>query len=673
MFKNMSVGKKIGLGFGLILFLLVIVAMWSIGGIGGIINGFDEVTEGLDLQAEITQREVDHLNWANAVNALLTDENVTELDVQLDPHKCGFGKWYYGDGRKAAEGRIPKIKGLLADIGDPHKNLHQSAVEIKQIFRQADAHLPNFLTEKEVDHLKWVSKCRALFLENNDRLDIEVDDHRCSLGGFLHGEKGKEVAASDPELAQLVEALKAPHLDLHNSAIAIQKQWDNTDEAAKTKAYETFTSQTLPALTRTQGALKVLKDKADDMVGGMEKSNVIYANQTKPNLQDVQKLLGEIKEVTKTRVVADTEEMIASSATTRFAVVLLSCVASIAGIVLAFFIARGITRALKKVIEGLNQGAAQVTSASGQVAQSSQQMAEGASEQASSLEETSSSLEEMASMTKQNAGNAKQANTMAGDARKSTDSGREAMARMSEAIGKIKTSSDETAKIIKTIDEIAFQTNLLALNAAVEAARAGEAGKGFAVVAEEVRNLAQRSAEAAKNTSELIEESQKNADSGVTVSSEVESILQSVAEGVQKVSELIAEVAAASEEQSQGIEQVNSAVAQMDKVTQSNAANAEESASAGEELSAQARELNEMVNVLMTVVGGNNGESNGGIATASAGMQQNGPKSRVHSMLRHESDAHGGEADLAIVGPKEDKVVKPEQVIPMDDDDLRQF
>ena len=274
------------------------------------------------------------------------------------------------------------------------------------------------------------------------------------------------------------------------------------------------------------------------------------------------------------------------------------------GLVLAFSLTRSITKPLGRAITNLTDTAEQVSAASGQVSSASQSLAEGATEQAAGLEETSSSLEEMASQTRQNADNAQQANVLSDEAKKSADSGAEAMGRMNRAIQEIQKSSDETAKIIKVIDEIAFQTNLLALNAAVEAARAGEAGKGFAVVAEEVRNLAMRSAEAAKNTSEMIEGSVKNAQNGVQIAEEVTSVLNEIVNSVSKTTDLIGEIAAASQEQSQGIDQVNQAVGQMDKVIQANAANAEESASASGQLSAQAKEMNRIVAVLSRLVGG---------------------------------------------------------------------
>ena len=257
-----------------------------------------------------------------------------------------------------------------------------------------------------------------------------------------------------------------------------------------------------------------------------------------------------------------------------------------------------IKNSLNAAVDGLNEclsqvslGAEQVSAASGQIANGSQSLAQGASQQASALADISASMEQMSASTKQNADNAAIGRTLAEQSQTSVHRGSEAMMRMGESINKIKESSDATAKIVKTIDDIAFQTNLLALNAAVEAARAGDAGKGFAVVAEEVRNLAQRSAEAAKTTASLIGESVKNSEGGVRITAEMSEILNQINDGSSKVSDIICEIAAASKQQSQGISQVNSALINLDKLTQETAANSEESASAGEQLNAQASSL----------------------------------------------------------------------------------
>ncbi|NLW85089.1 MAG: hypothetical protein GXY41_11910 [Phycisphaerae bacterium] len=300
------------------------------------------------------------------------------------------------------------------------------------------------------------------------------------------------------------------------------------------------------------------------------------------------------------------------------------CLFSAAGIfvfalVTAVWMIRKLVRTLTEIIRQLFSGSEQVVSASDEISSASQSLAEGATEQAAGLEETSSSLEEMSSMTKQNADNAQLANTLAAEARNAAQGGAELMERMSSAIDDIQKSSDQTAKIIKVIDEIAFQTNLLALNAAVEAARAGEAGKGFAVVAEEVRNLAMRSAEAAKNTANMIEESVKIAKNGVTISNEVSSSLEGIVAGIAKTTDLVGEIAAASAEQAQGIDLVNTAVAHMDKVTQQNAANAEQSASASEELNAQAESMNAIVEELVALVDGARRQGRGIERAAAAG------------------------------------------------------
>jgi len=274
------------------------------------------------------------------------------------------------------------------------------------------------------------------------------------------------------------------------------------------------------------------------------------------------------------------------------------------GAATAVILTRSIVKPVRKAIEYLSSGAARVASAATQVSAASQSLAQGATEQAAGLEETSSSLEEMSSMTKQNADNSTQANTLAAEAQKAAANGTEAVTRMYEAIKDIQKSSDETAKIIKVIDEIAFQTNLLALNAAVEAARAGESGKGFAVVAEEVRSLAMRSAEAAKTTSNLIEQAVTNSRNGVHLSQKVKTSLEEIVNGIGKTTDLVNEIASACHEQAQGVDQINIAVSQMDKVTQQNAANAEESASASQEMAAQAESMNQVVDQLVLLITG---------------------------------------------------------------------
>jgi len=353
---------------------------------------------------------------------------------------------------------------------------------------------------------------------------------------------------------------------------------------------------------------------------------------------------------------------------------------SILAIGLSILLTRSITVPVNRAIQALGEGSSQMASASGQVSAASQSLAEGSAEQASSLEETSSSLEEMASMTRQNSDNAEQANRLAKDAREAASNGNNATQRMLDAMSKIARSSEQTSKIIKTIDEIAFQTNLLALNAAVEAARAGEAGKGFAVVAEEVRNLAQRAGEAARNTAELIEGSVANTTNGSKIADELAAALSGITDSSAKVSDLVAEIAAASKEQTQGIDQVNIAVNQMDKVTQQNASTAEESASASEEMSAQVEALKGLVDDLVLVVEGTNSKKLQGATHAAAAPPAPAYAQRQARGIRTSAGANAHPARTADkrfanagAAPRSNSYLNPESMIPMNEDDFKEF
>lgn len=277
---------------------------------------------------------------------------------------------------------------------------------------------------------------------------------------------------------------------------------------------------------------------------------------------------------------------------------------------------RQVNTALRRLASALTDGAVQVSGAAGQISSSGQLLARGASDQAASLEETSASSEEIASMTRRNAEHSAEAAQLMVATADSVDGANRKMQEMVRSMQEITASSNKISKIIKVIDEIAFQTNILALNAAVEAARAGEAGMGFAVVADEVRNLAQRCAQAARNTAELIEESITRSNDGGNRLAEVANAITAITEQSSKAKVLVDEIYTGSQEQSRGIEQVATAISQMQQSTQSNAAGAEQSAAAGKDLASQSATLHQFVRELNELVGKSGKIANGALRNA---------------------------------------------------------
>ena len=274
------------------------------------------------------------------------------------------------------------------------------------------------------------------------------------------------------------------------------------------------------------------------------------------------------------------------------------------GIVLIIFISRSIVKPVNRAIEEMTLTSSHTMDASKHLAEASNNISGNTNQNAASLEEVSAAIREMSVTSQDTASNTQHASQMTRETMEAAQKSEQTITRMNDVISKIKSASEETEKIMKTIDEIAFQTNLLALNAAVEAARAGDAGRGFAVVAEEVRNLAKRSAEASKSTEVLIRESQQSAEQGVTVSQEVSDAIHNIIDSLGKVTVLITNIADICESQSTGIDEISNSVTHMEKATQSTAANSEELVASSSELASQASYLDKTITILKNIIGG---------------------------------------------------------------------
>ncbi|MCG3138050.1 MAG: hypothetical protein HJJLKODD_01907 [Phycisphaerae bacterium] len=273
-----TIGKKLGLGFGSQLIAFIILAGISISGVQTIVNNAKEVIAGNQLRSELVQREVDHLNWVNQVNALLTDNTVTQLNVETDSNKCAFGRWYHSPARQEAEKLIPALKPILSQYEEPHVQLHASAVAIADTFRPADDELGNFLREKKVDHLNWMGKIRdALLIQQTTPIDVQMDPTKCSLGSWLLSPQVNQLSEKYPAFTEALAKIHEPHRQLHESAQHLQMLLINGQYQ---DAVGYFNQNTTTYAQNTLKAVDCLLEWQDAQMAGLKQGNTIYATQT---------------------------------------------------------------------------------------------------------------------------------------------------------------------------------------------------------------------------------------------------------------------------------------------------------------------------------------------------------------------------------------------------------
>ena len=591
--QTLTIGKKITLGFGLLFALLAgvaVIAHTALGGAGTRLATFaasaEETYAAATLESSMQELKLQLTEFLSSRSA----EDVAQFEVaraNLDNQLAAATKLIVEPARAA---QIARARELLTAYAAAFADLvaNQKAADavengvlapqMKIIAEGLQQMLSQAQTQGDTNAAFQISSGLKAFFE-------------CSslVNGFLLTGDPKKAAAATASLAITVKQIQKMEKD--------QLEMEKLDATLKDDAKKTL-------IASLQKSAVIHGQGLDQIVAGKQARDKIVTGRINQISPDFTAALVKVKSAVhdfqsdleqRSRVDQRRNEVIVTTVTG---------VGLVLGAVFAWFITRGVTRGITAVAGRLATESNKANGSAAQVAQASSAMAEGATQQAASLEETSSSLHEMASMTTRNSENAQNAKALANQARQTADAGAADMEQMKAAMSAIKGASVEIAKIIKTIDEIAFQTNILALNAAVEAARAGEAGLGFAVVADEVRNLAQRCAGAAKETADKISASTEKSEQGVRISEKMATNLAAIVDKTRQLDERIAEIAQSSHEQSEGIGQLNSAVASMDKITQGNAALAQQSASASEELKEQAEQVRLAVAELMRMAQG---------------------------------------------------------------------
>lgn len=663
-FANMKLGSKIASGFGALLLIALALGSLAVYNMLNVKTGADMLDHEYMPEVKMaTNLERQALNTVLGIRSFGFSED--EKHLKAGQEAFGLVKKHLAELETLASNstHLTALKGSLGEVKtkvDDYEKLITETITLdkrrdttreklnataKAFMDQAYAYLAD-QDKKLKEEIK--AKTDPVKLGERYGKTVTIND-TIDLGNSTRLAVWRGQTLRDPKI--LEEAQKNfPEMDKKlNELLAATSQQANIDQLNKIKEGANGYKQAMAELVQFFVDNEVVNKKR------IEAANVVL---------DRAKNIA-VKGMESTEKIAD--ESASALGTASWVMIIGLIIAAVVGVALAFFITAAITKPVNTIIDGLTDSADQVSSASGQISSSSQSLAEGSTEQASSLEETSSALEQVSGQVRQNADNANQASSLARDTRDAAEKGAQTMADMIGAMKAINKSSEEIAKIIKVIEEIAFQTNLLALNAAVEAARAGEHGKGFAVVAEEVRNLAQRSATAAKDTAALIEDAVKRASEGSEMANKSGAALNGIVESVKKVTDLVAEIAAASGEQAQGVDQVNTAVSQMDKVTQQNAAAAEETAASSEELNAQADRLKDMVGELVGLVEGSS-SSRSRSSSPVHHVEVRRAKPKPLKALAHHAPVERKAPPARSSKPEGGGKHTAEDIIPMDDD-----
>ncbi|MDH4320382.1 MAG: methyl-accepting chemotaxis protein [Desulfobulbaceae bacterium] len=599
--KTLNISQKVTIGFGCVLTFFICAGLFTFFGVNSIIDNAGMVISGNRLDSLVAQKEVDHLDWVAKVNALFTDSGVTTLEVQTDDHKCGFGKWLYGEERAKAEQQAPALAPLLKEIEKPHLALHRSAIAIGEAFRPADLQLYSFLQAKKIDHLQWMHKIKDAFLDPTvSSINVQMDPGQCGLGQWLHSEQANSLRTTNSEFTKLWQAIDAPHNALHESAAAVNALL----AAGKRKdAISLYGTTTRNHAEQTLAALDTLLAWQDSQLQGLQAAKHIYTEQTIPALLAVQDILKKIRTTAKGTVITD-EAMLTSATATKYAVVVVTVISIAVGMLLSYLIATGLTRGLGEISSTIQASATLVATAAKEIALGSQRLSDNVAQQAASAEESSATLADMTAMGKNTAELTADAEKLMNENIEKSGQSVRALVVLTNNLRQVEQDSDRIGQIITTIGSIAFQTNLLALNAAVEAARAGEAGAGFAVVADEVKNLASRTSEAAKTTQQLLEQTVARIIAGTKSLQDINNDFDGLIESATSIGEKTAAIANSTQKLALRIEQVSEAVNTSNEATQSIAATSEQSTAAAGELMAQAEELEHIVTDLIRIIHG---------------------------------------------------------------------